>query len=89
MSCLPVRTDQTRLSLWESQVGSLRELDSPQAKTEGASSYMYRIRLPHDTDLLASCSFRHGLRRATFLKEEGYLLLAKIMAASCRYIPFF
>ncbi len=24
-----------------------------------------------DTDLLARCSFRHGLRRATFLREEG------------------
>ena len=25
-----------------------------------------------DTDLLACCSFRHGLRRATFLREEGF-----------------
>ncbi len=25
-----------------------------------------------DTDLFACCSFRHGLRRATFLKEEGF-----------------
>ena len=26
------------------------------------------------TDLLACCSFRHGLRRATFLREEGFCL---------------
>ena len=25
-----------------------------------------------DADLLACCSFRHGLRRATFLREEGF-----------------
>ncbi len=25
-----------------------------------------------DADLFARCSFRHGLRRATFLKEEGF-----------------
>ena len=24
------------------------------------------------TDLFACCSFRHGLRRATFLREEGF-----------------
>mgnify|MGYP004660812873 CR=1 FL=1 len=32
--------------------------------------------MPHQAiscaDLLACCSFRHGLRRATFLKEEGF-----------------
>ena len=27
-----------------------------------------------DTDLPACCSFRHGLRRATFLREEGFFL---------------
>ena len=26
-------------------------------------------------DLFACCSFRHGLRRATFLKEEGFFIL--------------
>ena len=26
---------------------------------------------PH-ADLFACCSFRHGLRRATFLREEGF-----------------
>ena len=25
-----------------------------------------------DTDLFVCCSFRHGLRRATFLREEGF-----------------
>ena len=25
-----------------------------------------------DADLFACCSFRHGLRRATFLREEGF-----------------
>ena len=25
-----------------------------------------------DADLFARCSFRHGLRRATFLREEGF-----------------
>ena len=32
--------------------------------------------MPHQAiscaGLLACCSFRHGLRRATFLKEEGF-----------------
>ena len=90
---------------------SLRELDLPQAKTEGAAGYLSRIRLflaqtcpraalsvicfanasslkgraekpertAHltnqsrpDADLPACCSFRHGLRRATFLREEGF-----------------
>ena len=27
-----------------------------------------------DADLPACCSFRHGLRRATFLREEGFCL---------------
>ena len=27
-----------------------------------------------DADLSACCSFRHGLRRATFLREEGFCL---------------
>ena len=31
-----------------------------------------------DADLFACCSFRHGLRRATFLKEEGFFY------SSCR-----
>ena len=91
---------------------SLRELDLPQAKTEGvlqidkirirfaltricqraalsvicfanASSPKGRaekpVRTAHLTnqskphaDLFACCSFRHGLRRATFLREEGF-----------------
>ena len=91
---------------------SLRELDLPQAKTEGvlqigkirmrfalirtgqhralsvicfanASSPKGRAEKPvqaesltnqssSDADLFACCSFRHGLRRATFLREEGF-----------------
>ena len=109
----------TCLSLWErcraatERAGSLvRELDLPQAKTEGvlqigkirmrfalirtrqraalsvicfanASSPKGRAKKPvravhltnqknSHTDLLACCSFRHGLRRATFLREEGF-----------------
>ena len=27
-----------------------------------------------NTNLLVCCSFRHGLRRATFLREEGFCL---------------
>ena len=30
------------------------------------------------TDLLACCSFRHGLRRATFLKEEGFFHITSL-----------
>ena len=30
-----------------------------------------------DADLFACCSFRHGLRRATFLREEGFCLAHK------------
>ena len=91
---------------------SRRELDLPQAKTEGvlqigkirmrfdlirigscpalsvicfanASSPKGRAKksvrtahMPHQAnfcaDLPACCSFRHGLRRATFLREEGF-----------------
>ena len=90
----------------------MRELDSPQAKTEGvlqigkirmrfalmqtclraalsvicfanASSPKGRAEKPvrtarltnqgnSGTNFLACCSFRHGLRRATFLREEGF-----------------
>ena len=92
----------------------MRELDSPQAKTEGvlqigkirmrfalmqtclraalsvicfanASSPKGRAEKPvrtarltnqgnSGTNFLACCSFRHGLRRATFLREEGFCL---------------
>ena len=36
-----------------------------------------RLTNPVDShaDLLACCSFRHGLRRATFLKEEGFFTI--------------
>ena len=34
------------------------------------------------TDLLACCSFRHGLRRATFLKEEGFFYYYFVVSAS-------
>ena len=91
---------------------SLRELDLPQAKTEGvlqigkirmrfdlirtcqcaalsvicfanASSPKGRAKksvrtahMPHQANFCANlpacCSFRHGLRRATFLREEGF-----------------
>ena len=93
------------------QAPSLRELDLPQAKTEGAANYLSRIRrtlaqtcsraalsvicfanasspkgraekpvrTAHPThqanscaNLFACCSFRHSLRRATFLREEGF-----------------
>ena len=93
----------------------MRELDLPQAKTEGvsqidkirmrfaliqtcsrlalsviccanASSPKGRAEKPvrtgsltnqgsSDADLFACCSFRHGLRRATFLKEEGFFTI--------------
>ena len=55
-------------------LGSLvRELDLPQAKTEGVlSDWQDTHEICSDADLFVCCSFRHGLRRATFLREEGF-----------------
>ena len=45
----------------------------PQAKTEGVlSDWQDTHAIRPDTNLSACCSFRHGLRRATFLREEGF-----------------
>ena len=52
---------------------SLRELDLPQAKTEGVlPDWQNTHEIRPNTDLPVCCSFRHGLRRATFLREEGF-----------------
>ena len=52
---------------------SLRELDLPQAKTEGVlPNWQDSHEICPDANLFACCSFRHGLRRATFLREEGF-----------------
>ena len=42
-------------------------------KTEGVlSDWQDTHEICSDADLSACCSFRHGLRRATFLREEGF-----------------
>ena len=49
---------------------------SPKGRAEKP---MRTVRLTNQVDsqtgLLACCSFRHGLRRATFLKEEGFFAI--------------
>ena len=78
---LVFRAIQTCLSLWErcraatERAGFLFEGAGlpPCGKTEGVlSNWQDTHEICPDADLFACCSFRHGLRRATFLREEGF-----------------
>ena len=55
------------------QAPSLRELD---CRLAARLREFYKLTDTHQADshadLPARCSFRHGLRRATFLREEGF-----------------
>ena len=48
---------------------------SPRGRAEKSvrTAHLTNQSKPH-ADLFACCSFRHGLRRATFLREEGICL---------------